>query len=324
MISCQKKAPQKIAFEKAFQIKDEIVIKETEELKLSGVQDPLKVKDKIYIPSYSTNRIYVCDLKGNLTDVINKNDELALRLPSQIGFYREKIYVNDQGNHQIQVLDLNYKKESIIKILGQTDKFFLIRDKADKLNILAHGTQRDDKEVVLFKKFNDTYQQLLAFASPPRANIATWRSCLDSAENVYHINIIYKNIDVYNINGEYLRKIELNSPTLETLLDSKKLDDLTPTEIIAYLEDKSYAFIRNINIYKDYIFIQYENSVPKTSKYVLDIFNTNGDVIFPGIEMDDLILGVEKNKMTTLNNEVQKSASDKSGKITLKEYQIAL
>lgn len=324
MASC-KQAPQKIDFKKHFLLKNEITINETKNLSLSGIRDPRILKDSIYIPSYANNNIYVCDIKGNLKNMINKDDDLMLRMPYQIDVYKDKIYINDRGNHQLKITDLNYKELSTIKIQGQVDQFFLIQDKNDDINIIAQGVQQDQMEIVLFKKFDSSNKEVAAFgASSKETKIFSWKSCLDSANNVYCINTIEKKINAYSKDGKYLKKIELNSPTLETLLDGKELDDKTATEVVSYLKDKSYTSIKNINCYKNYFFVQYENSKPKGTKYVLDIFNSDGDAVFSGITMDDLILKIEGKTMTTLRNEAQKTTADQFGKIILKQYQIEL
>lgn len=317
LVACKSKSTRLVEFDNLFELQNTINISEQSEVQLQGVYYPTIYDGKVFLPSSTTNDIYLCDTNGILIGSFNKGYALNLRSPTEIIKHGDYYFINDKGNHQVKKLNNDFQIESTLNIDGQVDKILSPIKRGD---IIIHGTQRhNNKEVVLFKKFNHSNREIAAFGSPnPKTVFHTWNTDIDEEGNIYMINVSENLLEIYSPTGKLSNKIRLKSSSIDSLLDTKKLVDKSPMEVLQLLENKSYYSINNINVYKGYILVQFQHSL-YMDRFLLDIYNKQGEIIHSSIIMSERILSIEHNNLATFTRKSKPISS-----IDIKTYKVNL
>lgn len=321
LVSCQEKIQER-NYKDFFTDRNEAIeIIENDSILLGGIGIVSEYQNNLYFPSYSSNKIYAYNKDNQKIRIINKNDQLSLRMPSQIVFIDNRYYVNDRGNHHLRILDSNFNLLSSTGIMGQVDDIRILKKNDNTESILVHGVQQKGKEkkTVLFRITDVHLKQAKFFGEIPKSTkYYSWKISTDSSNNIYIVNVIGSKVDVYTEGGKMLKTIQLKSSNIDNLLQENEIKDLNPMEISEYVKDKNYLIIQNINIIEDNIVIQYRLSGVNNqeSKYLIDIFNLNGRLLASLDSINEQIISVKKNMVKTLKD----NSSSKKPSLIIKEY----
>lgn len=314
--SCQSNSVHSIEFDNLFKLENTIHIPEQSDLPLQGVYYPTIYEDKIFLPSMTTNDIYICDLNGSMIGSLNENDRLNLRSPIEIIRNGEKYYIADKGNHQIKKLNNEFQMESTIHVNGQIEKVFIPKDGN---GIINYGSQSINNDIVLFKKFDNSNSEIAGFGKPnPKAVFRSWKTDIDDDGNIYVINVFENQLEIYSSSGRLSNKIRLKSSSIDSLLNTKEYVGKNPVEVIRSIENQPYYSINNITIYKDNILVQFQHSTHR-DRFLLDIYNKQGKTIYSSIKMSERILKIENGLLATFSQN-----PDSINSIDIRTYKIYL
>lgn len=285
----------KISFSELFELKETISIIGDSSAEIFTVWRPLVTEDKIYICDYVNNHVLIYDKSGMLTATFGRKGQGPgeFKMPYSVALdSRGNLYVNDRGNGRVQVFDSNLRFIKIISLPGQNERIFL-REKDDKPNIVVVGATGCSKGSCLLQEYDWTGKRIKEFAQYEKDFIIySWAANMDDAGNIYLVNILEQDLKVFDAEGQLSRTIKLTSPSMRFLKMDLSREPKTMTEMRARskaLNEKEHTRVREVFANKDFVFIFLQLISKKLPKFILDIYDTKGNLLFYGIEIPGLL-----------------------------------
>ncbi|PWJ49771.1 6-bladed beta-propeller [Faecalicatena contorta] len=129
-----------------------------EKLKIDGVDNPVGIlcrEQDILITDRENDRLVVTDFEGNVIRKIGEtgNGPLEFMSPGEIIRYENKVYILDEKNYRVQILDenLNYVEEIKTKHADPNDPHFVYQNMAiSKKGIYLNGFSFTSDQVHLY------------------------------------------------------------------------------------------------------------------------------------------------------------------------------
>ena len=235
---------------------------QAEELKIEGVDSPggILCREQDILITDSENDILVeADYDGNVLQTIGKtgNGPLEFLRPGDITAYNDKIYIIDQKNYRVQVLDadLNYLDEIETRIVDQNDPDFVFEHIAvNEDSIYLNGFSFFHDHVYLYQSEGDPVIIGKNFVGP-LFNYDNKIYAANTATKVYNKEkdtIGYRNgLDNYLFQVDDKKKdLELEYDLMPTLdptsfvIDQENIIVLSPSHssLFAFDKDGNYRY----------------------------------------------------------------------------------
>ena len=329
LISCE--TPQPIAgdMNDLFFLRCTTTIVGTKEIPLFSPGTPLITNDRIYLPDYIGKQVLVYDRDGTLVDTWTGDESsgLSFEMPYNIIQYDDgNIYVNDRQAGQLDVFDPAGNLLRVIPLSGQQNEHALISKKSIFVTGLSSPTPRSDRGK-LIQKYTLEGEEVKVFAKKdPDTVVFSWVGDIDEDGHIYLANILHDKIDIYSPNGRHIRTLRLSSPSFNLLhFDKEPATEEEFHQRRRLISEAEYTKIRSIRVLNGHIYLQlHRNNAPNDEpEFILDIFDTSGQLLNYGIETPGYLLPKSSPANGGENKIIFLEADNTGyGQLTLREYAI--
>lgn len=301
LLNCEKKPSvpphiaSKISFNDIFELFNTIEIS-------GNATTPIFTTYNLYLKN---NRIFIPDYIGNSVNIYNSNGDLIIKLGgekgSKPGFFnmpytvvQDKegfIYINDRGNRRIQIYDSRFNFVKLINLNTTVESILNSQNSKIILVAVAPTFQFKGGKKYLMREITNEGSILDSFGVFNKDYISySWAACVDNDNNIYICNIYDNIINIYKQNRKLLRRIKIESPSFIPLNSHIKAKPKTLEEY----SEKQRAFhtiphsmISRIFVYNNNFFVLHrlKNNPNKMEKYLLDIFDEFGNLLFYSIDI---------------------------------------
>jgi len=202
------------------------------------------------------------------------------------------LYVNDRGNSRVQVFDssLNFIKSFYI---GQAEGIF-VRKYGSEATIITVGVAPvpcgDDQAKCLIQEYDTNGKLIRTFGRYDEPVVTySWVVGLGPNGRTYLANVLDQELKTFEPDGALGHPFSLRSPSIIPLTtklnpNPQSMNELRAT--IKVLNEEKHTELAAIFVDKSFLYVSHRlKEKDQTPKFLLDIFDLQGNLRFYGIEM---------------------------------------